>query len=114
MAYADTSELFRILKIRTPSDEQEAAADRVLEVAAGEIDSELDLAADANLAAWQLELVTQVNLERAVEHWQQQEIAFGLVFSGDGIGLPAERLARDTWERHALKLAPAKNQWGIA
>jgi hypothetical protein len=37
------------------------------------------------------------------------------VFTGDAaLGGGAERLARDTWERHALKLAPAKNQWGIA
>lgn len=115
MAYAETDELFRILKIRNPSDEQTAAAERVLETAAGEIDAEIDLASDATLEAWQLELVTQVNLERAAEHWAQQEIQFGLVFTGDAaLGGGAERLARDTWERHALKLAPAKNQWGIA
>lgn len=117
MAYADTDELFRVLKVRgTPTSEQTAAAERCLEAAAGEIDSEIDLAADVTLEPWQLELVTAVNLERAAEWWAQQEIHFGIVLSGDtalggGVG---ERIARDTWERHALKLAPLKNQWGLA
>ena len=57
-------------------------------------------------------LVVQVNLERAVEHWQQQEAAFGI------IGLGADSLdvhtARDTWDRHAHKLAPLKDSWGLA
>jgi hypothetical protein len=53
-----------------------------------------------------------VNLERAVEHWRQQESPFGLI--GLGAELPAERTARDSWERHAHKLAPLKGQWGLA
>jgi hypothetical protein len=39
------------------------------------------------------------------------------VMEGDiavGIDVPAERTARDSWERHALKLAPLKSQWGMA
>ena len=110
MAYADTDELFRILKIRTPSDEQEAAADRVLEAAAGEIDAEIDLAADVNLEPWQLELVADVNLKRAAELWEFTP--FGM-FSVEGFG-GAERTARNSWERHANMLAPLKNQWGLA
>lgn len=111
-SYASVDELFRILKIRTPSDEQRAAGSRVLATAYGEINSEIDLAATAELEGWQLSLVAEVNLERAVEHWRQQEAPFGLVSLGELGG--AERTARDTWERHAHKLAPLKNQWGFA
>src|SRR5262245_13534825 len=42
-AYATRDELARILKIRTPSDEQWTAMDRVLTAAAGEINSEIGL-----------------------------------------------------------------------
>lgn len=111
--YATVAELARILKIRSPTVEQTAAMERVLSVAAGEIDSEIDLAADAGaLTGWQVALAAEVNLERAVEHWRQQESPFGLV--GLGPELPAERTARDSWERHAHKLAPLKSQWGLA
>lgn len=110
--YASRTELARILKIRTPSDEQLEAMDRVLLTAAGEIDSEVNLDSDQGLSGWQLALAQEVCLERAVEHWRQQESPFGLI--GLGAELPAERTARDSWERHAHKLAPLKAQWGIA
>jgi hypothetical protein len=111
--YATVHELQRILKIRTPTTEQRAAMRRVLITATGEIDAEVDLAADATaLAGWQLHLTNEVCLERAVEHWRQMESPFGLV--GLGPEMPAERVARDSWDRHAHKLAPLKNQWGLA
>jgi hypothetical protein len=110
--YATTEEFFRIIKVRSPSAEQETAAERVLLAAAGEINAEIDLASDEGLAGWQLSLAAEVNLERAVEHWRQQESPFGLV--GLGPEMPAERTARDSWERHAHKLAPIKSQWGLA
>jgi hypothetical protein len=113
MPYADTTELARIVKIRTPSAEQEVALQRVLDVAEGEIDAEIDLADDAEaLAGWQLALCAEVCLERAVEHWQQQESPFGLI--GIGAEFGATPTSKDSWERHAHKLAPLKNQWGLA
>jgi hypothetical protein len=108
--YATVEELARILKIRAPSDDQEAAMLRVLTAAAFEIDSELDRA--GSFGSPYPDLVVEVNLERAVEHWRQQESPFGLI--GLGAELPAERTARDSWERHAHKLAPLKQQWGLA
>ena len=111
--YASVNELARILKIRVPTAEQRAAMERVLAVAAGEIDSEIDFSATGELVGWQFSLVAEVNLERAVEHWRQQEAPFGLIELAGGLGT-AERTARDTWERHALKLAPLKAQWGLA
>jgi hypothetical protein len=112
--YASTVELARILKLRTPTDAQEAAMRRVLEAAAGEINAEIDLDSDTNLESWQIALAAEVNLERAVEHWRQQEAPFGLIGLGTEFGGGAERTARDSWERHALKLAPLKDQWGLA
>ena len=112
MAYADTTELARILKIRTPSDEQEAALDRVLEMAAGEIDTEIDLAATSSLTeAWQGALLEQVNLERAAELWKLQEVQFGVILGGE---LGSVHIARDTWKKHSITLGPLKDQFGFA
>lgn len=111
-AYATVTELARILKIRQPTAEQRDAMNRVLLAAAGEINAEIDLAADEGLSSWQLALVQEVNLERAVEHWRQQETAFGLLVSG--VDVPADRIGRNTWEAHAIKLAPLKSQWGFS
>lgn len=111
--YATRAELQRILKIRTASAEQETAMDRVLIVAAGEINAEIDLAADADaLAGWQLALAAEVNLERAVEHWQQMESPFGIIGLGAEFG--GTHTATDSWNRHANKLAPLKSSWGMA
>lgn len=110
--YATVDELFRILKIRNPSAEQSAAGERVLVAAAGEINSEIDLADGEALAGWQVALAAEVNLERAVEHWRQQEAPFGLI--GLGAEMGGAFASTDTWGRHAHKLAPLKSQWGIA
>lgn len=109
--YATVDELARILKIREPSAQQTVAMERVLITAAGEIDSEIDLAEDEFLSAWQTQLATEVNLERAVEHWRQQESPFGIVDLGV---VGSSFTAKDSWERHANKLAPLKGQWGFA
>ena len=119
MAYADADELARILKIRNPTDAQSEAMERVIDVAAGEIDAEIGFTLDDDdevenpLSGWQLALAAEVNLERAVEHWRQQESPFGLMGLGTEFGGGAERTARDSWERHAHKLAPLKQSWGI-
>lgn len=111
-SYASTDELFRILKIRNATAEQILAAERVLLAATGEIDSEINLATGDMLADWESSLAEEVCLERAVEHWQQQGAPFGL------LGLSAESgvafASKDSWGRHAEKLAPLKGQWGLA
>jgi hypothetical protein len=109
--YATVDELFRLLKIANPTAAQTLAGERVLLAASGEIDSEIDLAADDDpLAGWQLALVEEVNLERAVELWR--ETPFGIVGIDSDIG--GTHTARNTWERYAHKLAPLKSQWGLA
>lgn len=110
--YATRDELQRVLKVNNPTDAQKVAMDRVLLAAAGEIDAELDRAStDDALAGWQLALAAEVNLERAVEHWQQTGSPFGIVGLGD---LGPTQVSRDSWTRHALKLQPLKTQWGVA
>lgn len=109
--YATVDELARILKIRTPSAEQTTAMERVLATAAGEINSEIGRT-NSDLSGWQLHLATEVNLERAVEHWQQMESPFGIIGLGAEFG--ATHTATDSWNRHASKLVPLKDQWGIA
>lgn len=105
--YATVEELAAILKVSAAV--RFDALERVLVAAAGEIDAELDRT--VQLSGWQLALAAEVNLERAVEHWQQVQSPFGLLGITDSI--PAF-VSRDTWERHALKLAPLKASWGIA
>lgn len=113
MAYATSTELFRILKIRTPTADQTAAAERVLNQATVEIDAEIDRASDADaLTADEMDLLEEVNLQRAAELWALEEVRFGLVGVGSEFG--ATRIASDTWEKYAKQLAPLKNQWGFA
>jgi hypothetical protein len=112
IGYTTVEELQRILKIRTPTDQQITALARVLTVAKVEIDAEIDRADDADaLTDDELALAAEVNLERAVEHWQQQEAAFGIVGLGSEV---MTHTATDSWNRHANKLAPLKGQWGMA
>jgi len=112
--YASVDELARILKIRAPTTAQRAAMNRVLVAAAAEINDEIDLPAESELSGFHLRIAETVNLERAVEHWRQQEAPFGLLGLGTEFGGGVERTARDSWERHAHKLAPLKQQWGLA
>lgn len=111
--YGTTDELFRILKIRTPTIDQTTAAERVLIAAAGEINAEIDLADGVDLADWQLQLVTLTALDRAADLWRHVENIAGITgLLGDetSLALPG----RYSWERYAQRLAPVKNQWGLA
>ena len=87
---------------------------RVLKAAADEIDAEIG-PEDIDLATTPYSnppaIVREVNLERAVEHWRQEQSPFGIVGIGDGV---PTYTARDTWDRHAHKLAILKGSWGLA
>ena len=106
--YGTAAELARIMKIRSPTTDQLTAMDRVLASASGEVNSEINRLTE--LAGWQIQLATEVTLERAVEHWQQEEVPYGIWENALG----AVVVGRDTWDRHALKLAPLKEQWGLS
>jgi len=106
-AYATVDELFRVLKIARPTPQQTIAGQRCLDAAALEIDSELGLTTPYTTPP---ALVVGVNVDRAVEHWQQSEVPYGIWENAVG----AVVVGRDTFDRHALKLAPLKEQWGIS
>jgi hypothetical protein len=114
-AYASVEDLAVLLKLSASS-----AANRVddlsrcLSAAALEIDSELSRTEpwDFSDNPKQLALLSEVNLERAVEHWSQGQSPFGIIGLGSETG-PVYS-ARDSWERHARKLAPLKESFGIA
>ncbi len=105
--YASVEELAALLRVRVA--DRADALQRVLESAAFEIDAELGRAEPFSPPP---ALVVEVNLERAVEHWQQQQSPFGLI--GLGTDITPAFSARDSWDRHAHKLAPLKETWGFA
>jgi hypothetical protein len=106
MAYADVAELARVLTLRAPTTEQTTAMQRVLDAAAVEIDDWVGTAFGTPYPA----LVVEVNIERAVEHWKQEESPFGIV----GVGEIPVATGRDSWDRHGMKLAPYRTSWGVS
>jgi hypothetical protein len=110
MAYAETTELFRILRIANPTDEQTAAAERKLDSATGEIDAEIDLADGTVLSVEQQAKLEDVCLRRAAELWALDNNALGVLSSDLG----PTYLARDSWAKYSIELAPIKGQWGFA
>jgi hypothetical protein len=109
-SYATAAELARILLIPNPTPAQTEAMDRVLQAAATEITEYLGL--DAPLVEPYPALVVEVNLERAVEHWKQEQSPFGIVVLGGE--LPPGHAGVNAWRRHARTLLPLKKSWGIA
>jgi hypothetical protein len=111
--YARTSELAQILKV---SEVQRGPAlRRVIQAATFEIDSEIgatDILGTTLPYQSPPPLVVEVCLERAVEHWQQEQSPFGIIGLGSELG--PTFTGRDSWSRHAFKLAPLKGEWGLA
>jgi len=107
--YGTVDELARILKIPSPTVAQTTAMTRCLEAASFEADSFMARTTPFNDQR-QLQLVTEVVLERAREHWQQEEVAFGIWENAVG----AVVIGRDTFARHALKLLSVKQGFGLA
>jgi hypothetical protein len=110
--YADVSELAQLLRIS--GSQRHNSLLRVLKAAAEEIDSEIgtvDINGGTTPYSNPPAIVREVNLERAVEHWQQMQSPFGVIGIGDE---NATYTARDSWDRHAHKLAVLKGSWGIA
>lgn len=110
--YATADELARVLEIRSPTAEQQAALERVLVAAQVEIDREIDMGPDSTpLTADELELVAQVNLQRGAELWGLQEVPLGV--SGLGGDLGTSNLARNSWGKYQYNLSALKRRWGV-
>lgn len=108
VAYATIAELARVLELRAPSGAQTDAMDRCLTAATYEVDSYIGH--DTQYLAPYPPLAVEVTLERAVEHWSQSFTPYG-VFQASGVPILT---ARDTFIRHAHKLLPLKESFGIA
>ena len=115
-AYAGTAELVSLLRLQGLAGgitgEHGTAMQRVLDAATYEINSECNGSGTAFFGTPYPDLVIEVCLERAIEHWQQSKSPFGILgLGGDAIPVTT---ARDSWGRHKHKLAPLKDDWGIA
>ena len=112
--YASVAQLATVLRVNATTRHDDLM--RCLKAAATEIDKEIGpVDIDDNTTPYSNppELVRDVNLDRAVEHWQQAQSPFGIIGLGD-IGSVGQYTARDSWDRHAHKLAFLKGSWGIA
>ena len=110
--YASASELAQLLRVNVT--QRHDALIRVLKAAADEIDHEVgtvDINGLTTPYSNPPAIVREVNLERAVEHWKQEQSPFGIIGMGDDL---ATYTARDSWDRHAHKLAVLKGGWGLA
>lgn len=111
--YASVAELGVLVNVRAASRHNDLM--RVLKVAAQEIDDyigDTDINGVSTPYSNPPAMAREVNLERAVEHWQQQQSPFGLL--GMGGESQAMYTAADSWDRHAKKLAYLKGSWGFA
>ncbi len=109
--FTDATELFRVLRVRQPTQEQTDAADRVLLAAAQEIMEEIDLSSN-ELSAGLVAVCTSVNLDRAADLWRHTESAPGVLGVVDEF--QSSTPGRYSWARYAARLSVAKDQWGIA
>lgn len=111
--YASVAELAQLLRVN--ANDRHNALMRVLKAAADEIDDEIgtvDIDGMTLPYSNPPALVRTVNIDRAVEHWKQSQAPWGIVGLGDD-GTTAYS-AKDSWDRHAHKLAALKASWGIA
>ena len=107
--YGTVDELARILQISSPTVDQTAAMTRCLQAASYEADAFMARSSPLSDGR-QIQLATEVVYERAREHWQQQEVSFGIWNDAAG----ALVIGRDTWARHGLKLLPLRQHFGLA
>ena len=113
MAYATVEELRSVLGLDTPTQLQMERMARVLDEAADEIDWELGYTSETPVPSPVPPLVVGVNLDRAVEHWRQTSSPFGAIVVGGTESAPV-LTARNSWYRHAIKLAPLRQHRGLA
>jgi hypothetical protein len=111
VAYAGTEDLARVLRLQGITGAQGTALDTALEAAWYEINSECNGSGTVEFGTPYPALAVEVNLDRAVEHWKQNQSPFGIV--GLGADTIPMAVARDSWERHAQKLAPLRD-WSKA
>jgi hypothetical protein len=106
--YGTVEELFRRLKIRTPTADQTTAADRILVAATGEVNKKMGRLTDLDPA--ELALATEVTLERGAELWNESEVPFGAI----GLDNPSGPVFVSRHSRALAKLTVNQESWGCA
>ncbi len=109
--FTDATELFRVLRVRQPSQDQTDAANRVILAAAQEIMDEIDLSS-LELTAGDVAVCQSVNLDRAADLWRHTESAPGVLGVVDEFASTTP--GRYSWARYAARLSVVKDRWGIA
>ena len=108
-AYATVAQLAALLKVSATT--KEADLIRVLQTAALEIDAEIGGGLGWSDDAQALSLLESVNLDRAQDIWETEMVPAGIL----GLGSETPLIVpRNSWERHAQRLAPLKTSWGVA
>jgi hypothetical protein len=105
--YGTADELFRRLKIRSPTADQTASADRILVAASGEVNAKMGRL--TGLADWEASLATEVTLERAAELWNESEVPFGAI----GLDNPSGPVFVSRHSRALQKLTVVQESWGV-
>lgn len=109
MAYATVEELASALRTKVTAENTEFLQS-CLDAAALEIDAWADRYLDDPIAPDD-PLAHQENLTRAVEWYKAADAAFGAIGYTETGTL---RAPRDDFARHAIRLAPLKQQYGLA
>jgi hypothetical protein len=105
--YGTVDELFRRLKIRTPTVEQTAAADRIMVAASTEVN--LKMGRSTGLDAGELAIATEATLERGAELWNESEVPFGAI----GLDNPSGPVFVSRNSRALAKLGRIQETWGV-
>ena len=114
MAYVDIAELKRVLQKPNPTADELTAMQRDIDVAAREIDWDLSFSVDNPAPAVgtaDYKLLTDVNLDRAVELWNAHSRPYGALPVGPDA--PPLISPRDTWYRQHLRLNPLRTLYPI-
>jgi len=115
--YATVDELANALRTRA-TDENRAVLQACLDAAATEIDHDLDRFVDEPLVEPFPALVVRVNVDRAVEWFKATDASMGAAGSVEtGVVMPVPAALTppaDSFFRHAVRLTPFKQQWGLA
>lgn len=111
--YATVDDLFRVLKVRTPTADQTVAAQGDLDTATLEINAEIDWADDhAPATADELRLMKNVCVNRAADLWRHRESIPGVLGGLDDV-MPTTP-GRYSFARYVAMLAPLKDRFGVA
>jgi hypothetical protein len=105
--YGTVDELFRRLKIRTPTAEQTAAAERIMVASSTDVNLKMDRSTD--LPAGELAIAVESTYQRAEERWNESEVPFGAI----GLDNPSGPVFASRHSRALAQLTKLKQRFGV-